>query len=135
MTLPFTIPPWVPWWVPILVIIPVILYALVLFVMPFSVIGVKSRLDAMDERLDDIQMELHQLAQRLPAPAVGRGFEDTGYTPPPLYESLPEATSAPRMSPTPPVPPAPLTSGRRGETDKGVGRRDGRAEPRLNWPR
>lgn len=138
MTLPFDIPPWVPWWVPIMVLIPVILYALVLFVMPFSVIGVKGRLEALDERLDDIQLELRNLAQRLPEPIVTRGFEDSGYTPPPVVE----ATPVPRMNPNPPIPPAPLMPdrspaagpSRRASSEKGSNR-GGRAEPRLDWPR
>jgi hypothetical protein len=138
MTLPFAIPPWVPWWVPLLVLIPAILYALVLFVMPFSVIGLKSRIDALDERLEDIQLELRALVQRLPEPIVGRGFEDTGYTPPPNFAGSPHP--APGVAAGPPIPPAPLVAGRNpGLDEAGRGRsgerRSGRAEPRLDWPR
>jgi len=139
MNLPFTIPPWVPWWVPLLVLIPAILYALVLFVMPFCVIGLKSRIDALDERLEDIQLELRALLQRLPEPIVGRGFEDTGYTPPPNFADSPYPPAAPGLTAGPPIPPAPLVAGRNPAQEETRGRsgerRTGRAEPRLDWPR
>lgn len=54
MTLPFTLPDWLPWWVPILFLVPALLYALAFLFMPFSVIGVKSRLEAVEARLDEI---------------------------------------------------------------------------------
>ena len=37
--------------------------------MPFSVFGLKSRLDAIEAQLDDVQQEIRSLALRLPEPA------------------------------------------------------------------
>ena len=52
----------------------VLLAALFLFVMflfmPFSVFGVKSRLEAIEARLDEIQGEIRSLSLRLPEPGL-----------------------------------------------------------------
>jgi len=69
MTLPFTLPDWMPWWVPILLLVPAILYALAVLFMPFSVIGVKGRLEAIEARLDEIQGEIRSLVLRMPETA------------------------------------------------------------------
>ena len=66
MTLPFTLPDWLPWWVPIVLLVPALLYVLAFLFMPFSVIGVKSRLEVIEARLDEIQGEIRHLALRLP---------------------------------------------------------------------
>ena len=80
MTLPFTLPDWLPWWVPIVLLVPALLYALAFLFMPFSVIGVKGRLDVIEARLDEIQGEIRHLALRLPE--VGRGADyDEIYAP------------------------------------------------------
>ena len=106
MSMPFALPPWLPWWVPILVLVPAILYALLFLLMPFSVIGVKGRLDVIDARLDELQSEIRTLSLRLGEPARHsfRPDEDAYDTSP-----LPLARSAPAPSPIgrPPVPPAP----------------------------
>ena len=57
-TLSDQLPDWMPWWAAFAIAVPVILYALVFLLMPFSVIGLKGRLDRMEERLDSIQTEL-----------------------------------------------------------------------------
>ncbi|MEA2741630.1 MAG: hypothetical protein QOG25_1, partial [Acetobacteraceae bacterium] len=57
-----TLPDWVPWWVPLVLLVPALLYALAFLFMPFSVLGVKTRLEVMEARLDEIQQEIRQLA-------------------------------------------------------------------------
>jgi hypothetical protein len=144
MTLPFTVPDWLPWWVPIVLLVPALLYVLAFLFMPFSVIGVKSRLEVIEARLDEIQEEIRHLALRLPE--MGRTTD---------YEEIyaPEPTDPPRRtSPLitrPPIPPAShelndeqpreahLRSGRR-EPDRDAPRDrpgGGRAEPRFDWPK
>ena len=54
MTSPISLPDWLPWWVPILLLLPALLYGLMFLFMPFSLIGVKGRLDAIEARLDEI---------------------------------------------------------------------------------
>ena len=101
MTLPFALPDWLPWWVPIVLLVPALLYALAFLFMPFSVIGVKSRLDVIEARLDEIQGEIRHLALRLPE--IGRAAD---------YDEIyaPEPTLQPRRAPPamtrPPIPPA-----------------------------
>jgi hypothetical protein len=144
MILPFTVPDWLPWWVPIVLLVPALLYVLAFLFMPFSVIGVKSRLEVIEARLDEIQGEIRHLALRLPE--MGRTTD---------YEEIyaPEPTDTPRRtSPLitrPPIPPAShelddeqpreqrLRSGRR-EEDRDAQRPrpgGGRAEPRFDWPK
>jgi hypothetical protein len=156
MTIPFEFPPWVPWWVPVAILVPVLLYALVFLAMPFSVIGLKSRLDGLEARLDEIQGEIRSLALRLPvsereieAPAAARR----------------EAASRPPIPPAPPPTAEPQRFQQRVEaaraevegserepvfrSDRDAARGFGgearrapppppppprRAEPRLNWP-
>ena len=51
---------------PIVLLVPLLLYALAFLFMPFSVIGVKGRLDVIEARLDEIQGEIRHLSLRLP---------------------------------------------------------------------
>ena len=63
MMSPLPLPDWVPPWVHILVFV-VMAGVLLLFVlMPFSVFGLKTRLDMIEARLDDIQAELRMIGQ------------------------------------------------------------------------
>ena len=139
MTLPFTLPDWLPWWVPIVLLVPALLYALAFLFMPFSVIGVKSRLEVIEARLDEIQGEIRHLALRLPE--MGRAADyDEIYPPDPV---APPQRGVPPMA-RPPIPPAtheledePLRPSRR-EPERDAIRSNapsGRAEPRLDWPR
>ncbi len=117
MTFPFVLPDWLPWWVTLVLIVPCMLYGLALLVMPFAVLGVKSRLDAIDLRLDEIQGEIRALSLRMREPVERRQGSDEVTIDPPSR---------------PPIPPAhPLWStGSRGAAADGV-----RTEPRLSRPR
>ena len=138
MTLPFALPDWLPWWVP--------LYALALLLMPFSVIGVKGRLDVIEARLDEIQGEIRSLALRLREPGAAEyhpaDFEEV-YAP----RADDSARRASQISPRPPIPPAaqarearaPRAPGSGGRAPRREAPRDaprgGRSEPRIDWPR
>jgi len=142
MTLPFTLPAWMPWWVPILILVPATLYALIFLLMPFSVFGVKGRLEIIEARLDELQGEIRILSLRLGEPGrFVRPDEDA-------YDMAPLA-AAPRPAPTrarPPVPPAPAPDPYRYDDDpeprfgraaRPAGRereapRSPRAEPRFD---
>lgn len=100
MTLPITFPDWVPWWVPLLLLVVGTLYALAFILMPFSVFGVKSRLEVVEARLDEIQNEIRHLSLRLPAPSRTADF-DEGYVAHPVAPRQTESSSA-----RPPIPPA-----------------------------
>ncbi len=132
MTMPFVLPDWLPWWVPLAVLVPVLLYLAVFLLMPFSVFGVKGRLDLIDARLDEIQGEIRSLALRLRA----------------VPEHVPPDADRAEHPPVPPTP-SPDAALRRvspsADEEGWVGEQDdvprrmrgpgGRSEPRLDWPR
>lgn len=61
-----TLPDWLPPWVQIVLTAAAVLLALMFAAMPFSVFGVKGRLDLIEARLDEVQGEIRNLALRLP---------------------------------------------------------------------
>src|ERR1700754_3069839 len=76
MTLPFTLPDWLPWWVPIVLLVPALLYALAFLFMPFSVIGLKSRLEVLEARLDEIQGEIRHRPRRRPERSRAADYDE-----------------------------------------------------------
>lgn len=143
MTLPFDVPAWLPWWVPLVFLVPCLLWILAFLLVPFSVIGVKSRLDGVEARLDEVHAEVRTLALRLPEGVRTVDFDEL-YTPP-------DPGAVDRHAPTsrrPPIPPAahelearapretPSSGSPPGGARRGEGpHREGRMEPRLDWPR
>jgi hypothetical protein len=128
MNLSSLLPDWLPWWVPLVVLVPVVLYLAVFLVMPFSVFGLKGRLDLIDARLDEIQGEIRALSLRLPEP--DRRVE--------ARPPLPPASPQPLRRPAPP----PVESAdweEEEEPREPPARRPRppgqRMEPRLDWPR
>src|ERR1700761_5971788 len=91
-------PDWVPWWVPMVLLVPTLLYALAFLFMPFSVLGVKSRLESMEARLEDLQNEMRLFTSGIP---VGREMDfDDVYAPAPR-----QPRQEPVISDKPPVSP------------------------------
>ncbi|HEX3348215.1 MAG TPA: hypothetical protein VHS58_08960 [Acetobacteraceae bacterium] len=119
MNLPLALPAWLPWWVPVAVLIPALLYALLFLLMPFSVFGVKGRLDVIEARLDEIQGEIRALILRLPEGD-------------PSYLDSPDSEPPLRQDGPPPVPPR--REARIVSPADDARRRTGREEPRLDWP-
>jgi hypothetical protein len=147
MTAPIPLPDWLPWWVPILLLAPALLYSLVFLFMPFSVLGVKGRLEAIETRLDEIQGEIRSLALRIPEPLTRSHFDEAYAAPPPELSGHRAEPAVTR----PPIPPASRdvydegttsnhgeaafrTSGSSVEGERKPTRAS-RAEPRLDWPR
>lgn len=137
--MPFPLPPWLPQWVPVLVLIPALLYALAFLFMPFGILGVKGRLDAIEARLDEIQAEIRSLALRLPEPLRASAFDDvTSYVTPERAGRSEPAMSRPPIPPAPHYPDAepdrePRMARQADDRDREHGSR--RAEPRLDWRR
>ncbi|AHJ67335.1 hypothetical protein [Granulibacter bethesdensis] len=104
MTIPFSLPDWTPPWLTFAVLVPALLYMLVFLLMPFSVFGVKSRLDNLEARLDEIQGEIRALTLRLPEPIRGQ-YDDMAlnYLSPPVIRKEQDRPAYTR----PPIPPAP----------------------------
>ncbi len=93
-------PDCVPWWVPMVLLVRALLYAMAFLFMPFSVLGVKTRLEVVEGRLDEIQQEIRHLALRLPAGPREVDFED-------VYAPIQQASRRePAVSDRPPIPPA-----------------------------
>ncbi len=96
--MPFTLPDWAPPWAGFVLLVVAGLFCLAFLLMPFSVFGVKGRLDAIEARLDEIQGEIRNLVLRLPE----RGRSD--------YELEVEAAPGRWTEPMrPPIPPRTLT--------------------------
>ncbi|WP_052402215.1 hypothetical protein [Muricoccus aerilatus] len=126
--------PGLPEWSGLVILLLGLLFVLAFVMMPFSVFGTKSRLDAIEAQLDEVQQEIRSLAMRLPEPGMRRRavVAEDAYDEPMMR---PEASlgeeryrdeRAPRM--TPPIPPPPAWP----EGGREAGRR---AEPRLGPPR
>jgi hypothetical protein len=95
MIMPFALPDWVPWWVPLALLLVGLLYALAFLFMPFSVLGLKSRLEVIEARLDEIQNEIRHLALRLPAPSRAPDFDE-------IYAPRPAPPRAQELGPAEP---------------------------------
>ena len=106
MTLPFPLPDWMPAWLGLVLLLIALLYALALLAMPFSVFGVKSRLEAIETQLDAVQEELRILTMRLPEPLRGVAIDESPYDPLPRT-SAPRYVREPDMRPPPMIPPTP----------------------------
>jgi hypothetical protein len=114
MDLPFTLPDWLPAWAFLILALPVLLYALAFIVMPFSVFGVKARLDALESQIDSLHEEVRNLAMRSGGLMGGGGGrpvtqESDNYDPLPHFDRLKSSRKAFSETPAPPLvpPPAP----------------------------
>ncbi len=128
MPIPIAFPDWVPWWLQLLVVVVAILFGLAFLFMPFSVFGVKSRLEAVEARLDEIQNEIRSLALRLPEPGRGTSFDDE------MVLRATQPLQPPRTPP--PIPPAAWENEGRESLSPTLraASRISRAEPRLGRP-
>jgi hypothetical protein len=111
MNLPFALPDWLPAWAFLLLAIPALLFVLAFVLMPFSVFGVKARLETIESQLDAVQEELRNLNLRARG-VGGRAFTDDADT----FDQLPNFGTLKSSQKTysepvaaPPIPPPPLT--------------------------
>lgn len=134
MTLPFALPGWVPWWVQLGLLVALVLVLAAYVAMPFSVFGLKARIEALDDRVDELHTDLRDLINRLPDPEMRRPAawrrlepDEDGYTP--------RAVSTVDVAPRPPVPPEPMVPERFRERERpGSSPARDRSEPTLRWP-
>jgi hypothetical protein len=111
--------PGLPEWTGVAALLALGLVGLAYLLMPFSVFGVKGRLDALEAQLDEIRDEIRGLSIRLSDGPRRSTAED--WVDPPRVRGAPEPQ--PRVNPPIP-PPASFPDPPRG----------GRPEPRLDWP-
>ena len=64
MNLPFALPDWLPGWVVLLLALPVLLYLLAFLLMPFSVFGVKARIESLEAQIDSLHEDLRMISMR-----------------------------------------------------------------------
>jgi hypothetical protein len=108
MELPVTLPDWLPDWAFLLLALPVLLYALVFMMMPFSVFGVKSRLEALEAQIALLHDEIRVLGMReagvsqAPRKVAEPMVEDV-----PDFGRLKRTVQPVPAEPLPPAPPAP----------------------------
>jgi hypothetical protein len=147
------LPDWLPWWVPLALLVPALLWALSFLFMPFSVFGVKSRLELIEARLDEIQNEIRHVALRLPPGGLPTPDYDDIFPP-----RMQEPRVAEKVATRPPIPPArhelfntqsqeqpaepafedrppPAPNARPPRRNEAPVARPARAEPRLDWRR
>ncbi len=124
MTLPDLLPSWAPWWAQLAIVVLALLFGLLFLLMPFSLFGLKGRLDVIEARLDEIQGEIRSLALRLPEP-MGHRASDLGYDLHGLAARADGRDGGTLLPARPPIPPAPHVPPRR------TAEPAGRSEPRL----
>lgn len=107
--------PGMPSWTGLAAALVLLLLGLAFLVMPFSVFGVKSRLESIEAQLDEVQAELRAISARM-ADASRRSL---------VVDDL-EMPQPPRMAERRPATVPPVVP-------RGPGQ--GRSEPRINWPR
>jgi hypothetical protein len=143
MNLPYELPAWLPWWIPLVLLVPTLLWILAFLLVPFSVIGLKSRMDGLEARLDEIQADIRTVALRLPESGHPVEFDELYTAPEPVQPTrrvpvisrppIPPAAYQPQPEELrePPPPGSVPRDARRTEPQ----RREPRTEPRLDWPR
>lgn len=112
--------PGLPDWTGVAALLALLLVALAYLLMPFSVFGVKGRLDALEAQLDEIRDEIRGLSIRVSDGPRRPAAEE--WVDPPRSRS---GSVEPQPRATPPIPPPASWP----DPPKG-----GRPEPRLDWP-
>ena len=150
---PFALPDWMPGWMFLLLAVPVLLYVLAFLLMPFSVFGVKARIEALEAQIDSLHDELRMMSMRsagvLPrGKAAPDSYDDVpdfahlkktqrAYVEPVVTPAAPRApVPGPAVRPAatvpPPAVPAPVAPVRERLTPTPLPRNGKRAEPRLD---
>ena len=111
--------PGLPAWVGFLLLVAIAVSVLSLLAMPYSVFGVKSRLEAIEAELADLRAEIRAMARQPAAAPPARASADDDWVAPPARAAA-RIIEEPRL--TPPIPPPAARAARR-------------SEPRLDWPR
>lgn len=118
--------PGLPDWLSFVLLLAGLGFALAFLLMPFAVFGLKSRLEAIEQRLSDTDESLRALARQVAAtPPLARAADVEDPPIAALARQRPRPAE-PQRSGTPPVPPPPVMPQLQPEP---------RAEPRIDWPR
>ncbi|MBR0680543.1 hypothetical protein GXW74_08595 [Roseomonas eburnea] len=113
--------PGLPGWVALVLLVAIAVSVLAFLAMPFSVFGVKSRLEAVEAELADLRTEIRALIRQPGSALPPRAAVDDDWVAPPPRGGYRAPEVEPRL--TPPVPPPAARPARAA-----------RSEPRLDWP-
>jgi hypothetical protein len=83
MTSPYILPDWLPWWIALILVLIALVYALIFLLVPFSVFGIKPRLEAIEEQLQAMQEELRSIALSSKRTGLYPASDDLTYVAPP----------------------------------------------------
>lgn len=89
--------PGLPEWTGLVALLILMLLAVCLLVMPFSVFGVKGRLDSIEAQLDDLRAELRVMIARQSEPRR-EAWDATPNIPEPYAPPAPTGRAEPRIS-------------------------------------
>ena len=106
MNLPFALPAWLPWWASLVLLVAAGLWGLAFLLVPFSVIGVKARLEGLEARLDELHAEIRTLALRLQESGAAAAFDEAYAIPAPPRPAAAPPLRRPAAVPRPPIPPS-----------------------------
>ncbi|MBL6454785.1 hypothetical protein JMJ55_05580 [Belnapia sp. T6] len=109
--------PGLPDWTGLLALLILLLAGLAYLLMPFSVFGLKGRLDSIEAQLDELQGEIRMMGMRSADPPRRLAAAEDWMDAPPARVEAPVMRAAPPVPPPPAWPEPP---------------RRGRAEPRLD---
>jgi len=129
--------PGLPDWAALILLVVGLTIVLAWVLMPFSVFGVKGRIEALEARLEVMHEELRQLNARL---AQGHAVRSADFAIPaesPILRADAAIMPEPRIAP--PIPPPPVVPERSvrpasSQRPEPIVPQPGRAEPRLAWP-
>jgi hypothetical protein len=118
--------PGLPDWLGFILLLGAVAFGLAFLLMPFAVFGVKSRLEAIEQRLVETEETMRALARQVAAqPGFGRAT-DIDDAPLGIGRARPRKADPVRAGQAPVPPPPVLPTQVMPEP---------RAEPRIDWPR
>lgn len=129
--------PGLPDWAALALLVIGLTILLAWILMPFSVFGVKGRIEALEARLEVMHDELRQLNARLSQPAGPRAADFAMPAESPILRPDIGPLHEPRAAP--PIPPPPVVPHRTTRVPpqlkpEPIVPQPGRAEPKLSWP-
>ncbi len=94
--LPISLPDWMPSWLFLLLLLPVLLYVLAFLLMPFSVFGVKARIESLESQIDSLHEDLRMMAIRASGALPPASTQLDAYDDVPNFGRIKKSRSHPR---------------------------------------
>ncbi|WP_297491091.1 hypothetical protein [Acidocella sp.] len=102
MNLPFSLPDWMPGWAILALAVPALLWFLAFLLVPFSTIGLKARLEALEGQVEAMHEDIRVMAMRASGalPPLARQLDP--YDDVPHFGALKRGRAEPRAEAAPP---------------------------------